>query len=62
MERTYCGLKHDQMSDVLTKLCEIENSYEENEDGEIDALQIAIQCVTDIMNMMTGDGINWEHV
>jgi len=58
--RTYCGLTHRDMREVMDKLCNIEDRLEENDSGEIDALNIAIQCTEDIMNMMANKSFNWE--
>ena len=59
-ERKYCGLTHHEMDDVLEKICDIEGRIELT-DEEQDAFDIAIQCITTIMNRMVDDEkIEWD--
>ena len=54
MERKYCGKTWDEMNKVLDTMCDIEDRVELSED-EQDAFDIAIQCVTTVMNRMKCD-------
>lgn len=59
-ERKYCGLNHDDMCNVLTTMCEIENIIELTKE-EQDAFDIAIQCVATVLNRMVDDSpIEWD--
>lgn len=64
MERKYCGLTWEQMNEVLDTMCNIEDRVEEigwQEVGEQDAFDIAIQCITTVMNRMKDDRpIEWD--
>ena len=58
--RKYCGLTAVQMEEILIKLCEIEDSVGLS-DQEQDAMDIAIQAISDLHNAMIRDGkIHWE--
>lgn len=60
MERKYCGKNRDEMDKVLSLICEIEDRIELSDD-EQDAFDIAIQCVTSVMNcMIDGKPIDWD--
>ena len=58
--RKFCGHDHASMNKILDTMCEIEDRIELTKDEE-DAFDIAIQCITCIMNRMTDDrGIEWD--
>ena len=58
--RKYCGHTAVQMEEILIKLCEIEDSVELT-DQEQDAMDIAIQAISDLHNAMIRDGkSHWE--
>lgn len=60
MERTYCGKNHQQMSKVLDTVCELEDRIEMTEEEQED-YDIAIQCVTTVLNRMLDDKpIEWD--
>ena len=60
MERKYCGKSWADMNVILNIMCDIEDRIELT-DGEQDAFDIAIQCVTTVMNRMTDDKpIEWD--
>ena len=60
MERTYCGKNHQQMNKVLDTVCEIEDRIEMTEEEQED-YDIAIQCVTTVLNRMLDDKpIEWD--
>lgn len=59
-ERRYLGLNRDEMRMVLHTMCRIEdeNYYTPEEENAFD---IAIQCVTTVMNRMADDRrITWD--
>lgn len=59
-EHTYCGKTWDQMNVVLDIVCEVEDRIEMT-DEERDAFDIAIQCITTVMNRMKDDSpIEWD--
>lgn len=49
--KTYCGKTWDDMNGILDTMCEIEDRVDLTYD-EQDAFDIAIQCVTTVMNRM----------
>lgn len=58
--RKYCGHTAAEMEEILIKLCEIEDSVGLT-DQEQDAMDIAIQAISDLHNAMIRDGkIHWE--
>ena len=60
VNRTFHGLNRNDISAVLSMLCDIEDRIELTQE-ESDAYDIAIQCVTQIHNrMLDGKGINWD--
>ena len=62
MGHKYCGKNWDEMKNVLYTMCDIEDVIELTE-AEQDAFDIAIQCVTTIMNMMNCDdpvAMEWD--
>ena len=59
-ERKYCDKTWDDMNKVLDTMCEIEDRIELT-DEETDTFDIAIQCITTVMNRMTDDKpITWD--
>lgn len=59
-ERKYCGHTWGQMDIVLDTLCELEDSLLITH-KEQEAMDMAIQCVTEIMNRMKdGRKIMWD--
>lgn len=59
-ERRYCGKNHDEMMKVLDKMCELEDKIELDDEMQ-DAFDIAIQCITTVMNRMVLDEpIIWD--
>lgn len=58
-ERTFCGQNWAGMDNVLTTICELEDRIEMTDQEE--AFDIAVQCVSQIMNRMQDGGpINWD--
>ena len=58
--RKFCGHNHESMDRILDTMCKLEDRIELSEEEE-EAFDIAIQCVTCIMNRMTDDrGIEWD--
>lgn len=58
--RTFCGKTQEEMRDVLFLLCDIEDETDLN-DKEQELFDVAIQCVTVILNRMTEDRpIPWD--
>lgn len=56
----FCGKDWDGMNKILDTLCELEDNLMATGEEE-EALDIAIQCVTQIMNRMKdGKMINWD--
>ena len=49
--KTFCGKTHEQMNDILTFMCELEDKqdFSYDEDKKFD---IAIQCIVTVMNRM----------
>lgn len=59
-EHTYCGKTWEQMNRVLDIVCELEDRIEMT-DEEQEAFDIAIQCITTVMNRMKDDSpIEWD--
>ena len=59
-ERKFCGNSWDDLSKVLDSLCELEDSVLLTE-KEDEAMHVAIQCVTEIMNRMKdGKKVLWD--
>lgn len=59
-ERRFCGKSWDDLNEVLDSLCELEDSVLLS-DAEDEAMEIAIQCVTEIMNrMQDGKRVQWD--
>ena len=59
-KRTYCGKNHDEMMNVLSTLCEIEDRVELT-DSEQEDFDIAVQCVTTVLNRMVyNKKIDWD--
>lgn len=52
--RTYCGKTLEQMDSILDIMCDIEDR-DYWTDEEQAALDIAIQCITTVMNRMSED-------
>ena len=60
MEHKYCGKTWEQMNNILDTMCEIEDKAELTSE-EQEAFDIAIQCITTVMNRMTDDKpIEWD--
>ena len=60
MERKYCGKTLEQMNKILDTMCDIEDRIELT-DEEQETFDIAIQCVTTVMNRMTDNKpITWD--
>ncbi len=58
--RIYWGKNWEQMNKILDIMCDIEDKYEMNAE-ERDAFDIAIQCVTTVMNRMKDNRpITWD--
>lgn len=58
--RKFCGLSWNDMDYVLETVCNLEDDILITEE-EQEALDIAIQCITQIMNRMEdGRKINWD--
>lgn len=53
MSKTYCGHDWNSMNKILDTLCKLEDDILMTEE-EADAFDIAIQCVTDVMNLQVG--------
>lgn len=50
---TYCGLNHKQLDSVMTIMSKLEDDPRLNlTQSEMEAFDISIQCVTEIMNRM----------
>ena len=61
MEHKYCGKTWEEMNKVLDKICYLEDQFDGMTKEEIDAFDIAIQCVTTVMNRMKDDRpIAWD--
>lgn len=59
-KRTFCGANWSEMEEVLNTMCELEDKIELT-DNEQKHFDIAIQCVTQIINrMVDGKGINFD--
>ena len=52
--RKFCGKDWDGMNKVLDKVCEIEDRLDLS-DEEQEAYDIAVQCITTVMNRMGKD-------
>ena len=60
MERKYCGKNWDDMNTVLNIMCDIEDRIELSDEQQ-EAFDIAIQCVTTVLNRMKEDRpIEWD--
>ena len=59
MSKTYCGHDWDSMNGILDTLCDIEDSVGMT-DKEQEAMNIAIQCVTDILNLLQGHPVTLD--
>ena len=60
MERKYCGKTWEQMNEVLDKMCILEDEIDLDDDMQ-EIFDIAIQCVTTVMNRMKDDRpIEWD--
>lgn len=60
MERKYCGKTWKQMNEVLNRMCELEDRCDLLDD-EQEAFDIAIQCITTVINKMKDDSpIEWD--
>ena len=61
MERTYCGKTWEQMNKFRDTVCELEDQYQGMTKDEEEAFDIAIQCITTVMNRMKDDRpIEWD--
>ena len=59
-ERKFCGYSWDDMNRVLDLICKVEDQVEMT-DQETDDYDIAVQCVSQIMNRMQDGGpINFD--
>lgn len=59
-EKTFRGLNWDEMGTVLNTLCDIDNDILFS-DEEQKAIDVAVQCVAQIMNRMKDDRpIIWD--
>ena len=54
-KRRYCGYDHDQITDLMIRLCDLEDDVLLTED-EQEAMDIAIQALCSIHNAMVGSG------
>jgi len=60
MKRKYCGKTWDDMNTILNIMCDIEDRIELSDEQQ-EAFDIAIQCVTTVMNRMKDDRpIEWD--
>ena len=60
MEHRYCGKTQEEMNGILDRMCMLEDRLE-LDDEEQEAFDIAIQCVTTVMNRMLDDRpITWD--
>lgn len=50
--KTYCGLSHKQLSNVLTVMSGLEDLAENMTEEEHIAFDVSLQCVTEVMNRM----------
>ena len=63
MGRKYCGKSLEEMNDVLDSMCAIEDRIELTSE-EKDAFDIAIQCVTTVINRMNSGNLvpfEWDN-
>ena len=51
LTKTDCGLKYKQLDKIAAAMCKMEERHQLNEDEQT-ALDISIQCITEIMNRM----------
>lgn len=59
-KRTFCGVDWSGLEEVLNTMCELEDKIKLT-DKEESCFDIAIQCVTQIMNrMVDGKEINFD--
>lgn len=59
-KRTFCGKSWSDMGEVLNTMCNLEDDIDLT-DKENDCFNIAIQCITQIMNrMIDGKEINFD--
>ena len=57
--KTYCGYDVGGMNRILDVLCRLEDGILMT-DEEQDAFDIAIQCVSDMVNRLNGIPVEWE--
>ena len=57
--KTYCGLDWDGMNRVLDTVCRLQDDTMLT-DEEMDALDIAVQCVTDVVNLLKGESVKLD--
>ena len=58
-ERTFCGLNHAQLREVLDFMCDIEPKCELTDEEE-NKYDVAIQCISTVLNCMVDDSkIDW---
>ena len=50
--KTYCGLTHSQLSNILTVMSGLEDLAENMTEEEHTAFDVSLQCVTEVMNRM----------
>ena len=61
MPRKFCGKTQDEMRQVLFFLCDIEDEIDHMTDAEQEMFDVAVQCVTTIINRMDNDHpISWD--
>lgn len=54
-KRRYCGYDHDQITDLMIRLCDLEDDIVLTEE-EQEAMDIAIQALCSINNAMVSNG------
>ena len=59
-ERKFCGYDWEKLRQVLNCLCDLEDTVLMTEE-EDEAMHMAVQCVTEIMNrMLDGKKVEWD--